>query len=479
MNEENRYEQGKDGLDGERDVNFVLRRDPDDLPPAPTDRDCGCRPVPPAPPAPPACEENRTCDSTFHPGSASGAPLPADAGSHRTAETDCPPQPEAADPNAGKAKKRKTPGWSALVGAVAVAALLGGALGVGVMTLRYDGTRPAGIAEPAGPTVAPVVKSSPSAAANWQTVAKTVGPSVVAISTESNRGAAQGSGVIIDAKGHILTNNHVIAGAKEIMVTLSDGRLYEAKLVGTDAATDLAVIRLKNPPKNLTVAALGNSSDLRVGQPVAAIGNPLGLSFTVTTGIVSALDRPVQTVNQEARSMADARVVTNAVQIDAAVNPGNSGGPVFDAGGRVIGIASSIATISSAEGKQGGSIGLGFAIPINLAKHVAEQLIAKGVAEHAYLGVTVSNGVAEYGNNSRLGATVESIQPDTPAARARLRRGDVITAVNGRSVVSGVSLTGYIRQYRSGEKVTLTIARNGELQELDVTLATKVDDSRG
>ncbi|XCB30744.1 trypsin-like peptidase domain-containing protein [Arcanobacterium hippocoleae] len=372
-----------------------------------------------------------------------------------------------------KQRKRRGPSWSAFVVGMILSALLGTVMSVGIMSIRYDGTRPSTFSTTEA-KAEPVVKTD-GKTPDWEAVAKTVGPTVVAIDAQSNSGSAAGSGVIIDKEGHILTNDHVISGAKDIWVKLSDGRLFAAKLDGKDPATDLAVISLENPPSDLAVAVLGNSSELKVGEPVAAIGNPLGLSSTMTSGIVSALDRPVQTLNREAQNISDARVVTNAIQLDAAVNPGNSGGPVFDAQGRVIGIASSIATTQASESAQGGSIGLGFAIPIDLAKNIADQLIENGVAEHAYLGVTIRDGVARYGAEQRLGAQIDSVQPGTPAANAKLREGDVVVAVNGRKVVSAVSLTGYVRQYKSGERVTLTIARNGELQDLDVVLATKVD----
>ncbi|MDR6939289.1 trypsin-like peptidase domain-containing protein [Arcanobacterium hippocoleae] len=370
-------------------------------------------------------------------------------------------------------RKRRNPSWFAFISGLIIVSLLSTLMAVGIMTLRYDGTRPAALGK-AEKIVAPVVQAN-GKTPDWEAVAKAVGPAVVAIDTKSSAGTAAGSGVIIDEKGHVLTNDHVISGAKEVWIKLADGRLFEAKLDGTDPATDLAVISFKNPPADLTVAALGTSQDLQVGEAVAAIGNPLGLSSTMTSGIVSALDRPVQTINKDAKDPNSARVVTNAIQLDAAVNPGNSGGPVFDAAGRVIGIASSIATVRATEHAPGGSIGLGFAIPIDLAKNIAAQLIRNGVAEHAYLGVTIRDGVAVYGREQRLGAQVDTVQPGTPAANAKLREGDVIVAVNGRNVVSAVSLTGYIRQYQSGETVTLTIARNGELQELDVVLATRPD----
>lgn len=372
-----------------------------------------------------------------------------------------------------KPRKKSRPGWSALVAASVIAALAGGGIGVGAMTLRYEGSRPASTVQHK-PEVKPVVDSNGSAP-NWQAVSDAVGPSVVAINANTGRGEAAGSGVIFDEKGHILTNNHVVAGAEKLMVTLADGRVFDAKVVGKDPATDLAVIALNNAPKDLTVAKLGDSSKVRVGDNIAAIGNPLGLSSTMTTGIVSALNRPVQTSGANEQTGAQTRVVTNAIQIDAAVNPGNSGGPVFDANGRVIGIASSIASLSGGGSAQSGSIGLGFAIPSNLAENVAKQLVEKGSAEHAFLGVTIADGVAEFKGTSKLGAEVKSVEQGTPAAKANIQVGDVITAINGNPVASSAALTGYTRQYKSGDKVTVTLERNGDLQEVDVTLATRPD----
>lgn len=372
------------------------------------------------------------------------------------------------------AKEKRGPGWIALISAVLIATIMGGALGVGVMTLRYDGTRPATLptSEAKIEPVVDAVGDSP----DWEAVAAAVGPSVVSIQVSSASAQGSGSGVIIDQNGNVLTNEHVISGAQNITVTLSDGRLYDAEIVGEDASTDLAVIKIQNPPDNLSVAALGDSSELEVGQAVTAIGNPLGLSSTMTTGIISALNRPVVTSGAEEAGVQQTAVVTNAVQVDAAINPGNSGGPIFDAQGRVVAIASSIASTSSINGFTAGSIGIGFGIPINLAKNISAQLIENGVAEHAYLGVRISDGVAEYGAESRLGAVVRTVETGTPAAEAKLQPEDVIVAVDGKDVVSGVSLTGYIRQYKSGDKVTLVIARNGELQELDVTLQARTDE---
>jgi putative serine protease PepD len=304
---------------------------------------------------------------------------------------------------------------------------------------------------------------------DWQVIAAAVRDSVVAITVTTGSGGGEGSGVVIDPSGLVLTNDHVVgdvARGGSITVSLADGRLYEATLVGTDPTTDIAVIRLVDAPGDLAVATLGDSSKAVVGAAVMAVGNPLGLDSTVTTGIISAVDRPVSTRGQGS----DSAVVTNAIQVDAAVNPGNSGGPLFNSAGEVIGINSSIATLSGSGAS--GSIGLGFAIPINQAKLVADQLISSGTAEHAYLGVTLSDGTATADGTTRRGAVVRSIAEATPAAAAELEVGDVIVGIDGRSVGGAESLTGYVRQHAGGDEVVLTVVRNNSALDVAVTLAT-------
>ncbi|WIM07509.1 trypsin-like peptidase domain-containing protein [Trueperella bernardiae] len=369
-------------------------------------------------------------------------------------------------------KRRRGPGWMALIAVGLIASLLGGSIGVGVVSARWGTARPA--AMPTSTTSGVTETVSNVDGTDWQAVAAAVSNAVVSINVSGAKGDTAGSGFIIDEDGHIITNDHVVSGADQVYVTLSDSRVYQAEIVGTDAATDLAVIKLVNPPKDLTVARFGDSSALKVGQPVAAIGNPLGLSSTMTTGIISALDRPVQTVSESSPASAT-RVVTNAVQIDAAVNPGNSGGPVFDSSGAVIGVASSIATLSGSESSQSGSIGLGFAIPINLAKTIANQLINNGVAEHAFLGVSIVDGVGQADGTNWKGAKIGRVEPGTPAAEANLQEGDVILKIGDRDVASALALTGYVRQFSSGDVVTLLVARTGELVNVDVTLATRAD----
>ncbi len=377
--------------------------------------------------------------------------------------------------------ERRRPGWAALAGTAAIAALLASVGTAGLTGAFDDGGAPAAATattqqESAGTNSKPVVTST-TTDPDWANVAAAVRPSVVAIDVQTASGAGAGSGVIIDNKGHVVTNNHVVGDAVDggIQITLSDGRIYKATVQGTDPATDLAVVTITDPPKDLKPATIGNSEDVVVGDPVVAIGNPLGLSSTVTTGIVSALDRPVSTTEQpQGLGQQPSKVVTNAIQVDAAINPGNSGGPLFDAAGRVIGITSSIASMSNGSG-QAGSIGLGFAIPSNLVKQVAGQLISKGVAEHAYLGVSLADGTATADGATRSGAQVHSVEPGTPAADAGLQPGDVITAINGDPVDGAEALTGYVRQYASGDKVTLTVVRSDKALDVSATLAVRKD----
>ena len=368
-------------------------------------------------------------------------------------------------------QRRRNP-WLPVTSAAAAAAIVAAVATAGLTHALSDSdgsiARPASLAtigQSSNDTVP--VSDSTSDDPNWEAVSKAVQQSVVAIQvSDGNGGGAQGSGVIIDDEGHIVTNNHVVAGADgEVQVTLVDGRLFDATVVGTDPTTDLAVIKLKDVPDDLKAAALGDSSKVIVGQPVMAVGNPLGLANTVTTGIVSAVDRPVSTAGENSSEA----TVTNAIQIDAAVNPGNSGGPLFNAKGQVIGINSSIATLSS----ESGSIGLGFAIPVDLVKNIATQLVDDGTAEHAFLGVGVSVGTATADGVTRRGAVVESVSEGSPAAKAELQVKDTIVAIDGKAVGGAESLTAYVRALASGADSTLTVVRDGKTIEVDVTLAVR------
>lgn len=307
-------------------------------------------------------------------------------------------------------------------------------------------------------------------AADWKTVASEVSGSVVSIQAALSNGTAKGSGAIVSVKGYIVTNNHVISGAQQIQVTLSNGQMYTAQVVGTDTTTDLAVIKLDNPPSDLKAVEFADSDKLAVGEDVMAIGNPLGYDDTATTGIVSALNRPV-TVTDDSGS----DIVTNAVQIDAAINPGNSGGPTFNAAGQVIGINSSIASTATSS-DSAGSIGIGFAIPSNLVKRVANEIIKDGKVRHVALGVTITTGTVEADGVTRAGAKVtagtsgSAVVSGSPADKAGLKVGDVIVAYDGNAVSSTYSLLGYVRASALNDKVTLTIVRGGKTMDVEVTL---------
>ena len=307
-------------------------------------------------------------------------------------------------------------------------------------------------------------KAKSGEAADWSAVAKEVSDSVVSIDVATSDGSAKGSGAIISDKGYIVTNNHVISGAKQIQVTLANGTIYSAQIVGTDTTTDLAVIKLDNPPSNLKAAEFADSDNLAVGESVMAIGNPLGYDDTATVGIVSALNRPV-TVSDDNNN----DIVTNAVQIDAAVNPGNSGGPTFNAAGQVIGINSSIASTTTSSGTAG-SIGIGFAIPSNLVKRVANEIIDNGTVRHVALGVTIKSSTVEADGVTRGCTQVQSVVDNSPAAKAGVKAGDSIVAFNGKAVNNNYSLLGYVRASAMNDKVTLTVVRDGNTMELDVTL---------
>ena len=307
-------------------------------------------------------------------------------------------------------------------------------------------------------------KAKSGTAVDWSAVAKEVSDSVVAIDVATSDGEAKGSGVVISDKGYIATNNHVISGAQQIQVTLASGAVYSAKVVGTDTTTDLAVIKLDNPPSDLKVAEFADSDNLAVGEAVMAIGNPLGYDDTATTGIVSALNRPVTVTDDDNNA-----IVTNAVQIDAAINPGNSGGPTFNAAGQVIGINSSIASTASSSGTAG-SIGIGFAIPSNLVKRVANEIIDNGSVKHVVLGITIKSSTVEADGVTRGCAQVQAVTDGGPASKAGVKAGDSIVAFNGKAVNNNYSLLGYVRASAMGDKVKLTVVRGGNTMDLEVTL---------
>jgi len=296
-------------------------------------------------------------------------------------------------------------------------------------------------------------------------IAAKIMPAVVSIEVRVGNSGATGSGVVVDGgKGYIVTNNHVVSGADgnadaEIRAVFSDGSGSAARIVGRDPASDVAVIKVEKP--GLVTASLGKSDDVVVGDPVVAIGSPLGLAGTVTSGIVSALDRPVRLSGEGS----DTNAVISAIQTDAPINPGNSGGALVDASGAVIGINTAIASLGG-NGTTGGSIGLGFAIPIDTVRDIAEQLISTGKAVHAALGVNTRSVT----DGARDGALVLNVEPGGAGAKAGIREQDVVIAVDDQAVGSSEELTVAIDAHKPGDTVTLEVVRGGSSQKLQATL---------
>ena len=296
-------------------------------------------------------------------------------------------------------------------------------------------------------------------------IAKRVLPSVVSIEAREADGGATGSGFVISSDGYILTNNHVIASAVTnggtISVRLQDGRSYDATVVGRDSSYDLAVLRIAN--RTLPALQFGDSDRVAVGDSVLAIGSPLGLSGTVTLGIISAKDRAVT-----AGESATDNSFINALQTDAAINPGNSGGPLVDATGAVIGVNSAIATLGSGLGSQTGSIGLGFAIPINQARKTAEQLIKNGKATYPIIGVSVDMSVS--GKGALIANKATAIMAGGPAAKAGLKPGDLITEFDGRAITSPEELIVAVRSHDVGQSVSVKYTRDGKSYSVTLIL---------
>ncbi|MBV9593878.1 MAG: trypsin-like peptidase domain-containing protein [Actinobacteria bacterium] len=297
-------------------------------------------------------------------------------------------------------------------------------------------------------------------------IAKRVSPAVVSIDITTASEQGTGSGVVIDGAGYILTNNHVVSPVAtqsgSMLVTFSDSSTAPAKIVGRDTLTDLAVIKVDK--SGLSVASLGDSAKLAVGDPVIAIGSPLGLRGTVTAGIVSALNRPVHLSGEQS----DTNAVIDAIQTDAAINPGNSGGALVDAQGAVIGINSAIAALPSSSGDQNGNIGLGFAIPVNSARTIAEELIHNGKAVHASIGLS-TRAVTD---GTRQGAYVVQATPGGPGANAGIKAGDVITVADSNLVTSGDELTVVVQAHKPGDTIKLRYYRGGQAIDVNVTLGS-------
>ncbi|MEZ0491844.1 S1C family serine protease [Kineococcus sp. TBRC 1896] len=397
----------------------------------------------------------------------------------------------------GRRGPRRSPGWLGVAGVAIASALVASVVTVGAVgAFGQDSSGGSGGGTTSGSSAGAPVGGVSETTVNWQAVVSAVAPSVVSVTVTGQAGEAEGSGIVYDSQGYVVTNNHVVSGLGQgarITVTLSDGREYQATIKGTDPATDLAVIQLTDPPSDLEAATFADSADVVAGQAVMALGNPLGLSGSATTGIVSALDRPVITQTEQQPQPQDPfgrfgggqqqqttaeTAATNAIQTDAAINPGNSGGALLDSSGQVIGINSSIASLSSGSSSgQSGSIGLGFAIPSNEVKMIADQLIRTGSAQHAWLGVSMSeqSATATVGDVSRQGAQVADVTSGSPAAQAGLRAGDIITAVDGVDIDGFQSLTATIRGKAVGSAVQLTVVRDGAEQTLSATLTARAE----
>ena len=382
--------------------------------------------------------------------------------------------PPVFQPPAPPATKARSGRWRIAVAGLAAGALIGGGAGAGVVSLMDTH----GSSSTAAAAAQNVVITDPQNATSATAAAAKAEPSVVTVYVTDGSGAGSGSGVVLTADGYVLTNNHVVTldsstGSATVQVTTSNGKLYDATVVGTDPTSDLAVIKLGDA-SGLTPATFADSSKVQVGDQAVAIGAPLGLSNTVTTGIVSALDRAVATGSDQNTTVID------AIQTDAAINPGNSGGALVNAAGEVMGINSAIATVAGAEGQQGqegqqqtqsGNIGVGFAIPADTAQRVAEQIMENGSATHALLGVSAQTASAS-GSEVGEGAQVAQVAGDGPAAAAGIEVGDVITAVGDREITTSTELTAAVRSASPGDKVTLTVRRGGSTDTVDVTLGT-------
>jgi putative serine protease PepD len=362
------------------------------------------------------------------------------------------------------------PGWIWPVVAVTalVVGLLGGIVGGVLVSLSLDGSRTLPVFDTDNGAAAPLKADNGSVAA----VAARLLPSTVQVLARGgpdgeSRGGATGSGFVMDDNGHVITNNHVVADATgdgELTVVDNDGRRHAARIVGRSPVYDVAVLDVAGA-HSLPPAALGSSDSMRVGETVVAVGSPLGLSSTVTSGIVSAVDRPVTTGSSDD---SDESSFINALQTDAAINPGNSGGPLVNMRGQVVGVNSAIATVGPSLGGESGNIGVGFAIPMEQVQVTAAQILRTGRARYPVIGANVDTG------SSNGGAEVVGVPSGTPAEQAGLREGDVVVGVNGKRVTDGIGLIVAIRTHQPGEQVTLVVRREGEEQRIRIRLEGKV-----
>jgi putative serine protease PepD len=363
--------------------------------------------------------------------------------------------------NEAKRSPRR-PGW-----------LLWAALGAALVIGGVAGGLIVGATQSSGSTVnsSSATASETPSACPVTSVADRVVPSVVTISASGAEGSGTGSGEVIRSNGYILTNNHVIsvaaASGGSVEVLFADGQTVPATITGRDPQTDLAVLKVQasHEPK---VISLGSSSSVKVGQPVVAIGAPLGLSGTVTSGIVSALDRTVEVPGENNTSA----LLVSAVQTDASINPGNSGGALVNCEGQLIGVPTAGATVPNSGG---GSIGLGFAIPVDLAKSVADEIIETGHVTHAFFGLQTTPIPPAAAEQAGLpeGLFVQAVTPDGPAAMAGLRADDVITKINGEAATTNTQLAALTLTKKPGDTVSIDYTRDGHSASTTVTLAAQ------
>lgn len=394
-------------------------------------------------------------------------------------------------------------GVGTLVAAVLAAGLVGGAVGVGGNALLNPG-QPVAATQPNSNGQDGIVINNKDSVTAVTAAAAKAAPSVVTIAASGGNSSGTGSGIVLDDQGHILTNTHVVTldgatASATIQVRTSSGAVLAAKVVGTDPLSDLAVIKVD--PKGLSPAKLGDSSKINVGDTAIAIGAPLGLSNTVTDGIVSTLNRTITVQSsavpsngsdgssrdgngynfappnggQSSGSGSGGSVYLNVIQTDAAINPGNSGGALVNGQGQVIGVNVAIATAgsgSSSDGSSSGNIGVGFSIPINYAKRIANDLIQNGKATHGQLGTTVQSAPAGSSSSSAFsaGGQVVSVSSGSAADKAGIRKGDVITNFAGFTISDAKDLTAAVREQPAGGKATVTVVRNGQSQQIEVTL---------
>jgi putative serine protease PepD len=363
------------------------------------------------------------------------------------------------------------------------AGLLGGGAATGVAAL-WPGA-PEQTTTTAQAAISPVIVNNPESVNAVTAAAQKASPSVVTISVSSGSSGGTGSGIILDAGGHILTNTHVVtldgaATDPAVEVRTNDGKVYTATIVGTDPLSDLAVIKID--AEGLTPATLGDSGAVNVGDTAIAIGAPLGLSGTVTDGIVSAVNRTIETESSATSdggssgsgisASAQDSISINVIQTDAAINPGNSGGALVNAQGEIIGVNVAIASAgsSSSSSAQSGNIGVGFSIPINQAKRVAEEIISTGRATHGQLGLSVQDKTQGSSSDFTAGAEVASVTSGSAADKAGLQAGDVVTGLAGRTVTDASELTAAAREQAAGSTVTITFQRDGQEQSAEITL---------